>query len=62
MKMLTGEFAARPALIRHAIDQHAEWIEKTLGAPLSQAVIVECESVRDLIAERYLVNHRGCHS
>ena len=43
MDMLTNEFAARPALIRHAIDQHTEWIEKCLGIPLSQAVIVECE-------------------
>ena len=41
--MLTNEFAARPALIRHAIDQHAEWIEKSLGLPLSQAVIVGCD-------------------
>ncbi len=40
MEMLTNEFAARPALIRHAIDQHTEWIEKSLGLPLSQAVIV----------------------
>lgn len=43
MKMLTNEFAARPALIRHAIDQHTDWIEKGLGVPLSQAVIVECD-------------------
>ncbi len=43
MEMLTNEFAARPALIRHAIDQHTEWIEKTLNVPLSQAVIVECD-------------------
>jgi hypothetical protein len=43
MDMLTSEFAARPALIRHAIDQHTEWIEKSLGLPLSQAVIVGCD-------------------
>jgi hypothetical protein len=43
MEMLTNEFAARPALIRHAIDQHTEWIEKSLGLPLSQAVIVDCD-------------------
>ena len=43
MKMLTNEFAARPALIRHAIDQHAEWIEKSLGVPFSQAVIMESD-------------------
>ena len=43
MEMLTNEFAARPALIRHAIDPHTEWIEDTLGLPLSQAVIVECD-------------------
>jgi hypothetical protein len=41
--MLTNEFAARPALIRHAIAQHTAWIEKSLGVPLSQAVIVECD-------------------
>jgi hypothetical protein len=43
MKMLTNEFAARPALIRHAIDEHTEWIEESLGLPLSQAVIVGCD-------------------
>ena len=43
MEMLTNEFAARPALIRHALDQHAEWIEKSLGLPLSEAVIVGCD-------------------
>jgi hypothetical protein len=43
MEMLTNEFAARPALIRHAIGPHTEWIEKTLSVPLSQAVIVECD-------------------
>jgi len=43
MEMLTYEFAARPALIRHAIGEHTEWIEKTLGIPLSQAVIVDCD-------------------
>jgi len=43
MEMLTNEFAARPVLIRHAIDQHKEWIEKSLGIPLSQAVIVGCD-------------------
>ena len=43
MEMLTNEFAARPELIRRAIDQHTEWIEKSLGLPLSQAVIVGCD-------------------
>jgi hypothetical protein len=43
MEMTTHEFAARPALIRRVIEQHAEWIEKTLGLPMSQAVIVQCD-------------------
>jgi hypothetical protein len=43
MEMLTNEFAARPALIRHAIDQHTEWIEKSLGLPVSETAIVGCD-------------------
>ena len=64
MEMLTNEFAARPALIRHAIDQHTEWIEKTLSVPLSQAVIVECDiSLMDAAIPRLLgdVAYRDSH-
>jgi len=40
---LTHEFAARPALIRRAIDQHQGWIEKSLGVLLAEAVILNCD-------------------
>jgi hypothetical protein len=43
MDMLTHEFAARPALIRRAIDQHQAWIEQSLGIPLAEAVILNCD-------------------
>jgi hypothetical protein len=41
--MLTHEFAARPTLIRRAIDQHQVWIEESLGVPLAEAVILTCD-------------------
>jgi hypothetical protein len=40
--MTTHEFATRPALIRRALDLHAPWVEKTLGLPIAEAVIVQC--------------------
>jgi hypothetical protein len=43
MEMSTHEFATRPALIRRALDLHVSWIEKTVGVPISQAVIVQCD-------------------
>ncbi len=43
MDMLTHEFAARPALIRRAIDQHQRWIEERLDVPLAKAVILTCD-------------------
>ena len=43
MDMLTHEFAAPPALIRRSIDQHREWIEESLGAPLAEAVILKSD-------------------
>jgi len=43
MKMSTHEFATRPALIRQALDLHTIWIEKTLGLPIYEAVIVQCD-------------------
>ncbi len=43
MDMLTHEFAAPPALIRRAIDQHRGWIEESLGVLLAQAVILKCD-------------------
>jgi hypothetical protein len=43
MDMLTHEFAARPALIRRAVDQHQGWIEESLGVPLAEVVILKCD-------------------
>jgi hypothetical protein len=43
MDMLTHEFAARPALIRRAIDQHQGWIEESLSVPLAEVVILTCD-------------------
>src|SRR5437868_11052199 len=43
MDMLTHEFAAPPALIRRAIDQHQGWIEESLGVLLAEAVILKCD-------------------
>jgi hypothetical protein len=43
MDMSTHEFAARPALIRRAIDQHQVWIEERLGTPLPESVILNCD-------------------
>ena len=43
MNMLTHEFATQPALIRRAIDQHQGWIEESLGVPLAEAVILQCD-------------------
>jgi hypothetical protein len=43
MDMLTHEFAARPALIRRAVDQHQGWIEESLGIPLAEVVILKCD-------------------
>lgn len=43
MNMLTHEFAARPALIRRAIDQHQVWIEQCLGIPLAEGVVLNCD-------------------
>jgi hypothetical protein len=43
MDMSTQEFAARPALIRRAIDQHQVWIEQSLGIPLAEGVILNCD-------------------
>jgi ATPase family associated with various cellular activities (AAA) len=41
--MLTQEFAARPALIRSAIHRHTEWIGKSLGVSVSDALILQCD-------------------
>ncbi len=43
MDMLTHEFAARPALIQRAIDQYQVWIEQSLGIPLAEGVILNCD-------------------
>src|ERR1700730_12286819 len=43
MDMLTHEFAARPALIRRAVDQHQGWIEESLGVSLAEVVILKCD-------------------
>jgi hypothetical protein len=63
MDMLTHEFAARPALIRRAIDQHQVWIEQCLGIPLAEGVVLNCDqSLADAAVPRLLGNIDSCGS
>src|ERR1035441_8996978 len=41
--IVISEFAVRPDLLRRAVAQHRSWIELQLGAPLSEAVILETD-------------------
>jgi hypothetical protein len=62
MDMLTHEFAAPPALIRRAIDQHQGWIEGSLGVLLTEAIILKCDiSLVDAAIPQLLgnINFRG---
>lgn len=63
MHMLTHEFAARPDLIRRAIDQYTDWISSGLGLFLSEAVILSYDlPLIQAAIPRLLGSIDFCHS
>lgn len=63
MRMLTHEFAARPDLIRRAIDQYTDWISSSLGLLLSEAVVLSYDlPLIQAAIPRLLGSIDFCHS